>query len=1229
MIRGRSHMFKKLAPAMIGVLLLSAPFVTSAQTVADLQAQVQALLSQIQTLQAQLNTAHQTSTPAGDSGSCITLTRDLWADQTDASTGGEVSKLQRFLALDRTIFPEGKVTGYFGPATELAVQRWQAAHSLVSSGDPDSTGYGYVGRKTRFAMACTGTATSIPVVNPFGIVATSSEYAPAHDIAPLSVSPATGASPLSVQFTFGEASGMQKTGLVYPITFGDGISGTLTYNPSACNGGGCYVATHLYTVPGTFSATVWRGSKSTAATFGNTSSPMQQISSAAVTVTGSAYTGTIPVTSPIAGQSITPGSTVAIQWSDPMATSSTKYYIVLWPSTYPAGSGWPLAGAGFGMQDISGTSFSWTVDTRPTPGTYLIRVCRLGENMCGSSGTFQITAPGDSAMLGTYIFYLSGGQLVYSSGISQSDAYASCKSNAATYATKPVRCTWNGVEIYNNGVTITTQNTNVSTTSTTTTTTTAATTTTSVKTVGTLSASLDASSPAYQIAAGGSTGVMLGAFKFHASGEDISLQKVRIFLGSGALPADVKQLTLWNGTTLVGTGYFTGTQYGTVVTLAQPVSIAKDTDKILTVKADLAGIGIGQSGKSGDIVQVGMQFGFGDFYGIGATSGATIQAIGSNASTAGVRMFKSYPTISLLQLPMTTLVQGQSPLLRFSVTANVAGNVGLAYITPTIVANNVKFSSVSAYAFTDAAYSMPVTTVSPNGMVSNVNPSTGLTGSFSIPITNGATPIEVPAGQTYYFQIMGNVSSISGNGAVTVTLPGDGTYTDIGTYNGNVSRFSSHNFIWSPNDLTMSQFTDADWTNGFGLPGFSLGGITQTLTGSGSSVSAATLTPTPASGTAPLSTTFFSNMGGAGYVVDLGDGVFSGIYASGNGYATPAHSYSASGTYTAKLLYFNPATNVDCRYTTCQTLATAQVTVTQAPATTGLLSVSVDASSPAFQTVKAGTTGVTLGAFKFHASGENVVLKKMSLTLPSGKAGDLSQVYFYDNMGTLLGTAMFPGIPSATSYFFSTPVVQRDSDAVIVVKADISPSATAGDVVKIQVDDPTQGVGATTGSTIRATASVPVQSAGVQIPQLDIPPTCTISASPSSAFNGSSVIVSWKGSTSTLYATFVPDLSGKANINVPSDKLPPSGSYPFIMNVLGTPTVTVQVVSATGQSGQCTVTIPVSQLGGSTATSTPTTVTTGTTSTSTIAVDPRVTGLANAFTALQLALIRILGVVTQ
>lgn len=110
---------------------------TSAQ-VAELILQLQA---QIKELQQQLVVIQQTASPevttstefVAVSAFTQTLARGMFSE--------EVKELQRLLAQNPEIYPEGVVSGYFGALTEEAVKRFQESHRLES--------VGVVGPKTR------------------------------------------------------------------------------------------------------------------------------------------------------------------------------------------------------------------------------------------------------------------------------------------------------------------------------------------------------------------------------------------------------------------------------------------------------------------------------------------------------------------------------------------------------------------------------------------------------------------------------------------------------------------------------------------------------------------------------------------------------------------------------------------------------------------------------------------------------------------------------------------------------------------------------------------------------------------------------------------------------------------------------------------------------------------------------------------------------------------------
>ncbi len=80
---------------------------------------------------------------------CGDFTFSMSLGSRDSSVGNQVSELQKFLAQDKTLYPEAEVTGYFGPQTQKAVQRFQSRYGIVTSGTPQTTGYGSVGTLTR------------------------------------------------------------------------------------------------------------------------------------------------------------------------------------------------------------------------------------------------------------------------------------------------------------------------------------------------------------------------------------------------------------------------------------------------------------------------------------------------------------------------------------------------------------------------------------------------------------------------------------------------------------------------------------------------------------------------------------------------------------------------------------------------------------------------------------------------------------------------------------------------------------------------------------------------------------------------------------------------------------------------------------------------------------------------------------------------------------------------
>src|SRR3990167_1059087 len=135
-------MVKKIAFASAGLLLLASPLLASAQTAGSRQAQIDALLEMVAQLQQQIanligNTSAETSVAAESGSQCIAITHNMGPGDTDATTGGDVTRLQQFFRFQYNNFPDA--TGFFGPITEASVRQWQSGHGIVYSGTPNTT----------------------------------------------------------------------------------------------------------------------------------------------------------------------------------------------------------------------------------------------------------------------------------------------------------------------------------------------------------------------------------------------------------------------------------------------------------------------------------------------------------------------------------------------------------------------------------------------------------------------------------------------------------------------------------------------------------------------------------------------------------------------------------------------------------------------------------------------------------------------------------------------------------------------------------------------------------------------------------------------------------------------------------------------------------------------------------------------------------------------------------
>lgn len=370
---------------------------------------------------------------------------------------------------------------------------------------------------------------------------------------------------------------------------------------------------------------------------------------------------------------------------------------------------------------------------------------------------------------------------------------------------------------------------------------------------GSLSVALDSSSPPLRLAQAGQE-TAVATLRLSAAREDIALSQIALKLGGSAVPSDVVTYSLWDGATKVGETIATSSASGIIIQTSGLI-IPRDGDKIVTVKAQLSAIGVGQPGHAGvnvavDWDQVNVN-GVSATYGLGQQSSSYIYAEGSDTQSAGVIVYRANPIIATLPIPSNSLADAtQKTLYRFSISAPAGTNgvslykfvFNIATTSDEGTTNDFFISNLHQYAYTNSSFSGDAYASNPinSGGLSRAIPDgpggwcgvgpPGLTCSLDYafyfnpvnPTSSVPEAINVPAGMTYYFEFKGDVTGADSGDSAAIQLLGDATFNKLNTPQ-TVDLAAENDFVWSGNSTTthsgVAGASGADWTNGYLVPG--------------------------------------------------------------------------------------------------------------------------------------------------------------------------------------------------------------------------------------------------------------------------------------------------------------------------------------------------------------------------------------------------------------------------
>lgn len=330
----------------------------------------------------------------------------------------------------------------------------------------------------------------------------------------------------------------------------------------------------------------------------------------------------------------------------------------------------------------------------------------------------------------------------------------------------------------------------------------------------------------YKVAQAGASNVELARFRFTAgAAEAVDLKQIALLLGNTASnsPADLAntQVTLWNGSTQIGTAQFGGSNadHATSTLLSPAPRIAAGESVVITVKGNLSAQNINE-GTPGAFLTVnynGDNNGSNGNYAMGVDSSAVLSGSTTGAvSSNGMRIFRTVPTVAVTSNGGTLTAGGD--LYKFTVTNPNSRDVVFQKFSFSVATSGAQTNAFVLYG---------------DGVAFNTSTSTSANETFIEIVGTGTSQAQiVPANstKTYILKASTATDAASTSETISLALLADTSYPALASLMGTVASVeagsgATDNIVWSPFSTTTPEATSAsqsnlDWTNGYGMPGF-------------------------------------------------------------------------------------------------------------------------------------------------------------------------------------------------------------------------------------------------------------------------------------------------------------------------------------------------------------------------------------------------------------------------
>lgn len=196
---------------------------------------------------------------------------------------------------------------------------------------------------------------------------------------------------------------------------------------------------------------------------------------------------------------------------------------------------------------------------------------------------------------------------------------------------------------------------------------------------GSLTFSLDGSTPASSIVLGGSTGVTAAVFKFDASVESFTVQDLTLYDSEACDVANSVKISYLDatGATKENTQYFSGCE---AYFSGLSFWISESQTPTLTVTIDTNSVSAAST-TSGNKIAVGLNAKDAAFQAVGANSGQSLTSLNTDVLGNAMVVRATKPTFTVASgTPTGSGIPGLSEVLRFNVSADSHGDVELEQV---------------------------------------------------------------------------------------------------------------------------------------------------------------------------------------------------------------------------------------------------------------------------------------------------------------------------------------------------------------------------------------------------------------------------------------------------------------------------------------------------------------------------------------------------------------------